>query len=465
MMTGSYAAGETEESIQTLERMGKAFASIAEDASPAVVGIKATRVITQEYQPFRDFPFGSPFGDDFFDRFFRRESPRREPRERKFERKAQGSGFIVSADGYILTNNHLVGEADKVKVSLADGRELTAETVGTDPGSDVAVIKVDAEDLPHLKMADSDGLEVGEWVIAIGNPFGLSHTVTAGIVSAKGRSGIGVTAYEDFIQTDAAINPGNSGGPLLNLEGKVVGINTAIIGSRGNIGIGLAIPINMAKYIYEQLKEKGEVVRGYLGVLPQDLTDQLAKAFDLDTTEGVLIAQVEPDTPAEKAGFKQGDIVVELNGEPVKNADTFRNRIAMYKPGSEIKVVVLRDGERKTLAVELAERPGREELMGKGQAAREELGITVENLTSDLAERLGYEDMHGVVVTGVERGSLASEVGIERGMLIQEVNRQRVKNVDDFNEAMEKASEEGRVVLLIFNGQYSQYVAIPLSEE
>ncbi|MFA5252513.1 MAG: trypsin-like peptidase domain-containing protein, partial [Phycisphaerae bacterium] len=261
-------------SIDTLRQMGKAFAKISEKASPAVVGIKANKTITQQMP---DWQFSDPFDDDLFERFFGRPSPRQrqrspqEPQTRKFQQLAQGSGFIVSSDGYILTNNHLVGEAEKVMVKQGNNQEVEAKVVGTDPDSDVAVIKIDGNDLPFLELADSDKLEVGEWVLAIGNPFGLSHTVTAGIVSAKGRSGFRLAEYEDYIQTDAAINPGNSGGPLLNLDGKVVGINTAIIspGGRsywaGNVGIGFAIPINMAKSIYEQLVQTGKVARGFLG--------------------------------------------------------------------------------------------------------------------------------------------------------------------------------------------------------
>ncbi|GAG78497.1 unnamed protein product, partial [marine sediment metagenome] len=263
--------------IDTLRRMGKAFAEIAEKASPAVVGIKASKTVTMDYPTMREGPFGEsfdPFEDDLFDYFFRRRLPRRRSPQRKSLQLAQGSGFIVSDDGYILTANHLVGEAEEVTVRLADDREFDAKIIGTDPDSDVAVVKIDAKDLPSLEFADSDALEVGEWVLAIGNPFGLRRTVTAGIVSAKGRSGFRfpghIPEYQDYIQTDAAINPGNSGGPLINLDGKVVGINTAIVTGHlaypGNIGIGFAIPVNMAKAVYDQLVESGTVVRGALGI-------------------------------------------------------------------------------------------------------------------------------------------------------------------------------------------------------
>jgi serine protease Do len=273
--------------INALRQVSKAFAKIAEEASPAVVGIKAEKTITYEQPMFREWPFGEqfdPFEDDIFDRFFRWYSPRRrEPRQRKYQQRAQGSGFVVSADGYILTNNHLVGDADKVLVKVEEDEEVEAKVIGTDPDSDVAVIKIDTKDLTHLELADSDKLEVGEWVVAIGNPFRLSQTVTAGIVSAKGRSGFRLAAFEDYIQTDAAINPGNSGGPLLNLDGKVIGINTFIISqSGGYMGIGFAIPINMAKFVYQRIVEKGEVERGYLGIRYKELTPESAPAFGLD---------------------------------------------------------------------------------------------------------------------------------------------------------------------------------------
>ncbi|MHC4753414.1 MAG: S1C family serine protease [Planctomycetota bacterium] len=334
------------DSIAALRQMGKAFASIAEKASPAVVSVKAERTVTRENPTYRDWPFGDPFQDDFFDYFFRRRSPQRSPQQRyRQPRTAQGSGFIISSDGYILTNNHMVEGADKVVVELADGQKFTAtaKDIKTDPDTDVAVVKIDAKDLAYLELADSDTLEVGEWVLAIGNPLGLSHTVTAGIVSATSRSGFGLANLENFIQTDAAINFGNSGGPLINLDGKVVGINTAIAGSTGNIGIGFAIPINMAKHAYTQLIESGTVERGFLGVLPQDLDPEMAEAFGLKNGKGVLIPEVTKDSAADKAGLKHNDIILEIDGESVESADGFRNRIAMFKPGTTIKLVVWRD--------------------------------------------------------------------------------------------------------------------------
>lgn len=455
-------------SIDSLRQMGKAFAGIAEKASPAVVGLKAEKTVTREHPAIRDWPFGDqfdPFGDDFFDNFFRRRQPRRRSPRPKSRRLDQGSGFIISPDGYILTNNHLVSGAEKVTIKLGEKPEVEAKVIGTDPESDIAVVKIDAKNLPFLELADSDALEVGEWVIAIGNPFGLSHTVTAGIVSAKGRSNIGLTTYEDFIQTDAAINPGNSGGPLLNLDGKVVGINTAIIGSTGNIGIGLAIPVNMAKSIYEQLIDSGTVVRGFLGVIIQDLTVELAESFDLKDIKGVLIPEVTEGSAADKAGLKPGDIVIEFEGQPVEKADAFRKRVAMLKPGTKVKIVVFRNGKRKELTAELGERPTKAQIAGAQSDMLGQLGFAVQNLTDDLAERFGYKGETGVIVSHVEPASLAALAGIKSGTLIMEVNRKPVKNTKDFDKVVEQAAKEGTVLLLIKDERYTRFVILTLSKK
>lgn len=460
-------AGEPN-SIDTLRQMGKAFATIAEKASPAVVGVKAEKKTTAEYPTMQESPFGSPsepFDDDFFNYFFRRQFPRQHSPQRKYSQTAQGSGFIISPDGYILTNNHLVGDSDKVTVKLGEESEIEAKVIGTDPGSDVAVIKIERDKLPCLEPADSDALEVGEWVIAIGNPFGLSHTVTAGIVSAKGRSKIGLADYEDFIQTDAAINFGNSGGPLLNLDGKVVGINTAIIGPGGNIGIGLAIPINMAKSIYDQLVASGTVVHGFLGVSIQDLTSELAASFNLKDAKGVLISGVSEDSAASKAGLQPGDIVIELDGQPVEKANVFRNRVGMLKPGTKINIAVLRNGEHKEFTAELGQQPTKGQLAGTQSETLGQLGLAVQNLTDDLTERLGYKGLSGVVVTQVEPGSLAELAGITSGSLIMEVNRKQVKNTKDFAEAVEESAKEGTVLLLVKDERYTRFIVLTLPKK
>jgi serine protease Do len=463
------ALAEEIKSIDTLRQLGKAFASIAEKDSPAVVGIKADRAITQTYSgPFGDSPFDDEFFQQFFGRQFRRQQPQqqRQPQQRKIIRPVQGSGFIVSQDGYILTNNHVVEDAEKIMVTLLDGRELQAKLIGTDPSTEVAVIKIDANDIHALEMANSDTLEVGEWVLAIGNPFGLSHTVTAGIVSAKGRSGLGLSTYEDFIQTDAAINPGNSGGPLVNLDGKVVGINTAIVGSSGNIGIGMAIPINMAKGVYDQLVEKGKVVRGFLGVTIQDITPDLAESFKLKDTKGVLVPDVSADSAAAKAGLKAGDIIVAFDGQPVEKAAEFQRRVAMKKPGSEVEITVLRDGKKQTLAAKLEERPSNDQLASNAkEQASEKLGLTVQNLTDDIAKQLELVGQKGVVVTDVESGSPAAMAGIQPGSLIQEVNRKPVENVKQFKDAVDAATKEGKVMLRVRYEKSSVFVVLTIPKD
>jgi serine protease Do len=455
--------------IDTLRRLGKAFADIAQKASPAVVGLKAEKTLTGEYS-IQEWPYGepfSPFGDDFFNYFFRR-SPRQETtprREYRIPQTAQGSGFIITADGYILTNNHMVGGAEKVEIELADGRKFNAEVKGTDPESDVAVIKIDAKDLPYLELADSDTLEVGEWVLAIGNPFGLSHTVTAGIVSAKGRSDVGLATYEDFIQTDAAINFGNSGGPLLNLNGKVVGISTAILGTTGNIGIGFAIPINMAKAVYPQLMKGNAIERGFLGLLPQSLTSSMAEQLGLKDTKGVIISEVTEGSPADKAGLKHNDVIIEFNGKPVESDSEFRRNVAILKPGTNVEIVVWRDGKRVTLTAKLDKRPPAEELANVEPGKVVELGFSVQNLTDELAERYGYQGMTGVIVSRVDPGSKADREGIKTGLLIVEVNLKPVKNTREFNDAIKEAKKKGNLLLFVSDGQHKRFVEMKLSKD
>jgi serine protease Do len=464
------ALAEDTESIKTLRNMGKAFANIAEKASPAVVGIKATQVVAEQYPMMRERRFADPFDDfdDILERFFGYPRPRyRQPKRKAYRPPITGSGFIATADGYILTNNHVVENAEEITVTLKDGRHFEAEVIGTDPETEVAVIKIAAEKLSYLELADSDKLEVGEWVVAIGNPFGLNHTVTAGIVSAKGRSGLSFSGrapeFQDFIQTDAAINFGNSGGPLINLDGKVVGINTAIMGPGGNIGIGFAIPVNIAKFSYNQLVEGGKVVRGALGIVIGDVDADIAEYLGLDTAKGVMVLEVAEGSAAEKAGMKRYDVVVEFNNEKVEAVNEFRSRVATLKPGTKVRIVVVRNGIRKTLYAELGD--SSKELKGFKTAseALEQLGLVVQNLTGDLAKRYGYEGMDGVIVSKVEPGSEAERKGIVPTMVIIEVDRKPVKNTNDFNKAIEKAVEKGRVMLLVTDGRYSIPVVLKLT--
>lgn len=461
LFTSPFAiAQETSTSTDMLKRTQNAFVKIAKEVSPSVVYIEVQKVIERRAPVF---PFGD-FNQDFFERFFGdRDLQNRSPNQ-QFRQRARGSGFIIDEEGYILTNHHVVGEADKITVKLADGREFEAENVGTDPRSDVGVIKIDAQNLPALKLGDSNELEVGEWVVAIGNPFGLSKTVTSGIISAKGRSNVGITDYEDFIQTDAAINPGNSGGPLVNLEGEVIGLNTAIFSrSGGYMGIGFAIPINMAKVIYKQLRETGKVTRSYLGIMVQQLTPELAESFELERTQGVLIADVLDDSPAQKAGLKQGDIIVEMNGKSVKKYGQFRNKISLLPPETTIDLKVIRNGSPKTIEVTTAELPEQQQSERKPETnLLEDLGFTVQNLTDEYAQRFDYEGEEGVLVTKVVSGSVAAMKGIRPGLLIQEVNQKKVTNVNEFNQQAQKALEKGRILLLVREGDSSRYVAFSL---
>jgi len=458
------------DSITTLRRMGKAFADIAEKASPAVVGIRAEKTVTYEYPSLEDWPFGSPFdpfGDDLFDRFFRWRSPRRSTPQRRQE-SAQGSGFIITADGYVLTSNHLVGEADKVLVKVGEKPEAEVKVIGTDPESDVAVLKIEGDNFAHLELADSDALNVGEWVVAIGNPFGLSHTITAGIVSAKGRSGfVGMNSYQDFIQTDAAINPGNSGGPLLNLDGKVVGINTFIISRTGGfMGVGFAVPINMAKEAYEQLVKTGKVVRGYLGIGYREIDPDMAASLGLkEDTKGVVVNELKEGSPADKAGLKVYDVIVEFEGQPVEKGTEFLNRVSKLEPGTKVQIVVLRDGKREKVTATLGTRPPPEEIASKPSDVTEELGLTVQTLTDDLARRLGYEGQTGVLVTRVESGSEAARKGISPGMLILEVNREPIKDAKEFYQAVDRSAKKGTVLLLISDGRSTSLVALRLPKK
>jgi serine protease Do len=456
-----------EEAIESLRQTGEAFRAVAKKVTPAVVFVKVEKLVKGRPTGEIPFPFGDqgPLGDEFFRRFFGIPMPQQPdqgepPQQRRY---GQGSGFIISRDGYILTNHHVVGDADKVTVQMEDGREFTAKVVGNDPRSDVAVIKIDAANLPVLQLGDSDALEVGDWVLAVGSPFGLSHSITAGIVSAKGRSSIGIADYENFIQTDAAINPGNSGGPLVDVDGRVVGMNTAIFSrSGGYMGIGFAIPVNMVKTIRDQLIEHGSVIRGYLGVAIQNLTSELAQSFNLEGQKGALVAEVTKDSPAEKAGLEQGDVIVEFAGKPVTEIGDFRNQVAMTPPGTARKITLVRDGERKTFEVTIGKLPGEKEAGEKEPGAVSELGLTVQPLTRELAQQLGYVGEEGVLVSGVTPGSAAAEAGIRPGFLIQEVNRVPVKTPSEFQQAVAKTSREGTVLLLLRDRESSLYVALKL---
>jgi serine protease Do len=382
------------------------------------------------------------------------------------KRTSLGSGVIFTADGYVITNNHMVENADEINVTLSTFEEYKATVVGRDPKSDLALIKIETKTkLPYVTFGDSDKLRVGEWVLAIGNPFGLQKTVTAGIVSAKGRA-INNESYGNFIQTDASINPGNSGGPLFNLDGEMVGVNTAIFSrTGGNIGIGFAIPVNMAKNVMAQLKEHGKVTRGWLGVVIQQVTPDLAENFGLDRPIGALVGQVMPDSPAEKAGLKAGDVIIEYKGNEVSQMSMLPAMVANTSVGEKAELVMIRDGKKQTLTVEIGKLEDEEAVVaGAETGTNKKLGLTVQELTPKLAKSLGIEESQGLIVSDITPGSAAAEVGILRGDIILEINREKVETVDQYKKALQAAQEKKSILLLMKRDQNTRFVVIDLTE-
>jgi len=452
---------------EAARELSKAFSATAKAAMPAVVSIKVEKAVQVNPTMGSDNPFGlnDPFGqfdDGFLRRFFGGRLPRQQAPQKYIE-KGQGSGFLISEDGYILTNNHVVGDVDKITVELQDGRKFTdAKVIGTDPDSEVALIRIQGDNFPVLPMGDSSKIEIGDWVIAIGNPFGLNETVTVGVISAVGRSNVHIAAYEDFIQTDAAINPGNSGGPLINLDGKVIGINTAIFSqSGGYMGIGFAIPINMARTIEEQLKHGGKVSRGYLGVLGQDVTAEMAELLDLKDATGVLVAEVKQGSPADEAGLKVHDVILEMNDKKIESYDTFRNEIAMMKPDSTMRLRVLRERKPVELTIRLGERPTTVvQSEPSSPEPQQSLGLQVQNLTKDLADQLGVQPGEGVVVSAVMPGSRAAEAGIQPGDVITSVNGRSVASTREFMDAVKQSQKKGKAMFLVKRGVASQFVVV-----
>lgn len=452
----------------TPESTSKAFSSVAKKATPAVVFIKVQgQAGEDEFGGYPSYPNGggsggggsgsSPFEDDFFRHFFGGPQKPQKPAPQA----SQGSGFLVSADGYILTNAHVVKGADKIVVVLNDGREMDASVIGSDSHTDIAIIKIEGKNFPFLTLGNSDGMDIGEWVVAIGSPFQLESSLTVGVISAKGRQNLRITDLEDFLQTDAAINPGNSGGPLLNLQSEVIGINTAIVSrSGGYMGIGFAIPSNMAKNIMNQLIDKGTVVRGFLGVSLQPLDKELADAFNLEKIEGALVSEVAKDSPADKAGIKQGDIIVEYNGIPVKSLGSFRNEIGLTEPGKVIKLKINRKGQILAFSVSLGS-ANDNVTTASGVAAK--LGIEIENMSPQLSQQLGYvQQEEGVVITKVKPGSSASMAGLRPGFLIQAVNHKKIATINDFNDALTDAGKNKRILLLIRQGNITRFYSIRL---
>jgi len=434
------------------------FVELAKRLTPSVVNISTAKTVGSQRRLAR--PFSSPFGsspfDDFFDRFLE-ESPQRQQKQRSL-----GSGFIISKDGLILTNNHVVDGADEIKVKLNNGKEYKAEIKGRDQKLDLALIKINATgELPAAPLGESDSIEIGEWVMAIGNPFGLSETVTAGIVSAKGRV-IGSGPYDDFIQTDASINPGNSGGPLFNAKGEVVGINSAIIA--GGQGIGFAIPINLAKSIIPQLKDKGKVTRGWLGVQTQAVTPEIAGSYGFEGEKGALVADIVKDTPAEKAGIKSGDIITEFNGKPVRDPNELSRIVAGTAPGKPVSIKLYRDGVEKVFEVSLENRKDDTDTDSSSAVTPDKLGLSVQELTRELANSFRIKEAKGVVVADVKPGGIADDAGIMRGDVILEVNGFKIDNIHDYEKTIRQPAKGGYLRFLLRRGDASLFVALKIDQ-
>jgi serine protease Do len=465
------------------EAARRGYSGIVKKVVPAVVNISSTRMVggdestsmrrqhgQREQQQMPGGDQGMQGLDPLFRQFFGNNMPgfNNVPKERR--EKALGSGVIVSPEGYILTNNHVVDHATEVTVTLSDKREMKARVIGTDPRTDIAVLKIDGSNFPSLTLADSSKVEVGDIVLAIGDPFGVGQTVTAGIVSATGRSLNGaIEQVEDFIQTDAPINPGNSGGALVDDDGHVIGINTAILAgnSGGNQGIGFAIPINMARHDLDSILAHGKVERGYLGILPQDVTPSMAKALGVHETTGALVGDVTANSPASKAGLQQGDIILAVNGEPVADANQLRLKVGTLDPGTRVNMKVLRDGRTQDMAVTLGNFPNEEQASlnkggdnGADQGAGLE-GVQADNLTADIAQQLQLAPTtKGVIVESVSPDSKAADAGLQRGDVIQQVNHKAVTNLTEFKQAMGNANKSNPVLLLVNRGGTTLFIAI-----
>ena len=433
------------------------FAELADKQGHVAVNISTTKVVkgVGRFSPFQGREFRDFFGDEFFRRFFG-ETP-----EKQMKQTSLGSGVVVSEDGYILTNNHVVADAEAILVIFSNKEKYDAKIIGRDPKTDLALIKITVErPIPAARLGDSDKMRVGDWVVAIGNPFGLGSTVTAGIVSAKGRI-IGAGPYDNFIQTDASINPGNSGGPLFNLEGEVIGINTAIFTQRGgNVGIGFAIPINMAKSVMSQLKDKGKVIRGWLGVVIQMITPEIKEKFGLKTQEGALVGEVTKGSPAEKGGLKRGDVIVSFDGKKVKEMIGLPPMVAATPVGKKVEIIAIREGKEERLTVKVGELKETRVAAEAIPEIEESFGLSVQELTPEIAESLSLKGEKGVVVSGVTSGSPASEAGLQRGDLIQEIENEPVENVDDYKRIMQESASKKQILMVIRHRGHTRYVVL-----
>ncbi len=454
-----------QQAIARLDEQSKVFASVAYKVTPAVVHVSVTKKVATR-DPMQDF-----FGDEFFRRFFE-DNPRfRSPnpdQEGTPQQRGLGSGMIVDATrGYILSNNHVVKDADEVIVKLADRREFKAKVIGADEKTDIAVIQIDAPNLVQAPLGNSDDVMVGQWVLAIGNPFGLTQTVTAGIISAKGRANVGIVEYEDFIQTDAAINPGNSGGPLVNLRGEIIGVNTAIASQTGgNMGIGFAVPINMARNIMEQLISNGKVRRGWLGVRLQEVTPEIAQAFKLRQNQGVLISEIIKDSPADRAGLKEGDVIIAFDGSAAITIHQLRNQVATTPIGKRIRLEIIRDGRNISLDIVLGDLEKAQQSLEsedidiEGQSeVLEDLGIVLREITPELVSQYRLRIKSGVVITEVKPNSIARRQGISEGSVIQQINQINIRNLSDVRAALQK--ESSYIILRLATRFGSQFLVLP----
>ena len=463
LIAGFFAVSPTQKA-KAAPDLPDSFADLVEKLGPTVVNIYTTQVVKLKNSPNEFFFHGDNELPDLFKRFFGLPGfENRAPGQRREMKKTSlGSGVIISSDGYIITNNHVVQDAEEIHVRSSDHEEYLAKIVGRDPKTDVALIKIETDrSLPYAEFGDSDKLRVGNWVIAIGNPFGFEQTVTAGIVSGKGRS-IGHGPYENFIQTDASINPGNSGGPLFNRAGKMVGINTAIFSrSGGNMGIGFAIPINMANNVVSQLKEHGKVIRGWLGVLIQNVTPDLADQFGLDRPIGALVGEISEDGPADKAGLKPGDIIIKYQGREVVQMSLLPSMVAQTTVGSDAELIVIREGKEKKITVTIGKLKEDGVVAGGSESKLgQNLGLTVQELTPELAKSMKLDESTGLLVADVEPNTPTSEAGLRRGDVILEVDRTPVEDMKGFNKAMENARGNSNILFLIRRDVFTRFVVL-----
>lgn len=450
------AETQLEKPYSSIEDLSNSIADIAEKNGPAVVNIDTVRMVETQNPFLNDPTFGRFFGDQF------------KEYSKTIPQKGTGSGFIINQEGYIITNEHVVNKADKIKVTLSDGREFTGEVIGSDATTDIAIVKIKADNLPLVALGDSDKLRVGEIVVAIGNPYGLQQTVTMGVVSAKSRSmpvGIEGRVYKDFIQTDAAINPGNSGGPLLNTKGEVVGINTAIIPFAQ--GIGFAIPINIAKKNIDDLINFGKVIRSWLGVYIQEVTPEIAKQFNQAEAKGVLVGDVVKNSPAEGVGIKTGDIIKKVNNEEVNSPEELQDKIGNIEIGKEANIEIVRNGETISFIVKISEMPTVEEAGSeppKEKVFSVQTGLKVESVTTEIAKELGLPSVKGLVITEVVPGSSADDMGLQPGDIVLEANRTEVSSVEEWEKVINKLKPEDTLLLLVFRNQHTYYVPIKVEK-